>query len=78
MKQLEYVPEIQSELGQLTKVELRKYVLDYYKNNLKGKEIINRDTGITIHFSMTSGRKQPWVKPCIKKRPKWSEYYQIW
>ena len=32
-------------------------MLDYYKNHLKGKEIINIDTGITIHFSMTSGRK---------------------
>ena len=38
MKQFEFVPEIQSELGRLTKMELRKYVLEYYKNNLKGKE----------------------------------------
>ena len=70
MKQFEYVPEIQSELGRLTKMELRKYVLEYYKNNLKGKEVINTDTGITIHFSMTSGRKLPWVKPCIRKKLK--------
>lgn len=52
-----YVPEIKSELSGLSKSELRKYILDYYKKNLKGLEVVNDDTGITIHFSMTSGRK---------------------
>jgi len=42
MKQFEYVPEIKSELGDLTKAELRRYVLDYYKQNLKGKRGDNR------------------------------------
>ena len=40
MKQFELVPEIQSELGHLTKMELRRYVLDYYKHYLKGKEVM--------------------------------------
>ena len=52
-----FVPEVFSELNRLSKSELRKYILDYYKKNLKGLEVINVDTGITIHFSMTSGRK---------------------
>ena len=68
MKQFEYVPEIQSELGKLTKMELRKYVLDYYKYNLKGKEVINNDTGITIHFSMTSGRKTAMGEAMYQKK----------
>ena len=36
---------------------MRKYILDYYKQNLKGLEVVNDDTGIIVHFSMTSGRK---------------------
>ena len=68
MKQFEYVPEIQSELGSMTKMELRRYVLDYYKNNLKGKEIVNIDTGITIHFSMTSGRKTAMGEAMYQKK----------
>ena len=36
---------------------MRKYMLDYYKQHLKGTEVINEDTGITIRFSMTAGRK---------------------
>ena len=36
---------------------MRKYILDYYKKHLKGTKVVNEDTGITIHFSMTSGRK---------------------
>ena len=52
-----YIPEINSELNGLTKSELRTYILDYYKQNLKGIEVVNNDTGITIRFSMTSGRK---------------------
>ena len=36
---------------------MRQYILDYYKKHLKGTEVVNDDTGITIHFSMTSGRK---------------------
>ena len=68
MKQFEYVPEIQSELGAMTKMELRRYVLDYYKNYLKGKEIINNDTGITIHFSMTSGRKTAMGEAMYQKK----------
>jgi len=40
MKQFELVPEIQSELGHLTEMELRRYVLDYYKHYRKGKEIM--------------------------------------
>ena len=68
MKQSEYVPEIQSELGRLTKMELRKYVLEYYKNNLKGKEVINIDTGITIHFSMTSRRKTAMGEAMYQKK----------
>ena len=43
MKQFELVPEIQSELGHLTKMELRRYVLDYYKHYRKGKEIKKTD-----------------------------------
>ena len=57
MKKFEYVPIIQSELRQLSKMEMRHYVLEYYKKNIKGKTVVNKDTGITIHFSMTSGRK---------------------
>jgi len=56
-KRYAFVPEVFSELNRLSKSELRKYILDYYKKNLKGLEVINVDTGITIHFSMTSGRK---------------------
>lgn len=52
-----FIPEINEELNGLSKAELRKYILDYYKKHLKGIEVINEDTGITIHFSMTSGRK---------------------
>ena len=68
MKRFEHVPEIKSELGRLTKMELRKYVLEYYKNNLKGKEVINTDTGITIHFSMTSGRKTAMGEAMYQKK----------
>jgi hypothetical protein len=68
MKQFEYVPEIQSELGNLTKAELRRYVLDYYKQNLKGKEVINKDTSITVHFSMTSGRKTAMGEAMYQKK----------
>lgn len=57
MKKYIFIPQINSELNSLSKAELRKYILDYYKKNLKGIEVINDDTGITIHFSMTSGRK---------------------
>ena len=57
MKKYTYIPQINSELNGLSKAEMRKYILDYYKKNLKGIEVINDDTGITIHFSMTSGRK---------------------
>ena len=52
-----YIPEINSELNGLTKSELRKYILCYYKQHLKGIEVVNNDTGITVRFSMTSGRK---------------------
>jgi len=68
MKQFEYVPEIQSELGNLTKAELRRYVLDYYKQNLKGKEVVNKDTGITVRFSMTSGRKTAMGEAMYQKK----------
>lgn len=68
MKQFENVPEIRSELSALNKAELRRYVLDYYKNNLKGKEVINLDTGITIHFSMTSGRKTAMGEAMYQKK----------
>ena len=68
MKKFEYVPIIQSELGQLTKMELRHYVLEYYKKNLKGKTVVNKDTGITIHFSMTSGRKTAMGEAMYQKK----------
>ena len=42
MKKFEYVPIIQSELRQLSKMEMRHYVLEYYKKNLKGKTVVNK------------------------------------
>ena len=68
MKQFEYVPEITSELNDKTKIELRKYVLEYYRSKLKGKEVVNKDTGITIHFSMTSGRKTAMGEAMYQKK----------
>ena len=68
MKKFEYVPRIQSELSHLSKMELRRYVLDYYKKNLKGKGVVNKDTGITIHFSMTSGRKTAMGEAMYQKK----------
>ena len=68
MKKFEYVPKIVSELGHLSKRELRKYVLDYYKNILKGKSVVNIDTGLTIHFSMTSGRKTAMGEAMYQKK----------
>ena len=68
MKKFEYVPIIQSELGHLTKMEMWRYVLEYYKKNLKGKTVINKDTGITIHFSMTSGRKTAMGEAMYQKK----------
>lgn len=56
-KKYAFIPEISTELTGLSKHELRRFILDYYKKHLKGIEVINEDTGITIHFSMTSGRK---------------------
>ena len=56
-KKYGFIPEINSELNGLSKAELRRYILKYYKEHLKGTEVVNEDTGITIHFSMTSGRK---------------------
>lgn len=56
-KKYGFIPEINSELNGLSKAELRRYILKYYKEHLKGTEVVNKDTGITIHFSMTSGRK---------------------
>ena len=56
-KKYTFIPQINSKLNGLTKSELRKYILDYYKQNLKGIDVVNNDTGITIRFSMTSGRK---------------------
>ena len=56
-KKYKLIPEITSELKGLSKSEMRQYILDYYKKHLKGTEVVNDDTGITIHFSMTSGRK---------------------
>ncbi len=56
-KRFLYIPEITTELDGMTKSELRKYILEYYKRNLKGLVVVNIDTGITVHFSMTSGRK---------------------
>ena len=53
----QFIPEITTELVGLSKTEMRKYILDYYKKHLKGTKVVNEDTGITIHFSMTSGRK---------------------
>ena len=37
--------------------ELRKCVLEYYKENLRDLEIKNEDTGIIVRFSMTNARK---------------------
>ena len=68
MKKFEYVPIIQSELSQLSKMEMRHYVLEYYKKNLKGKTVVNKDTGITIHFSMTSGRKTAMGEAMYQKK----------
>ena len=68
MKRFEYVPIIQSELSQLSKMEMRHYVLEYYKKNLKGKTVVNKDTGITIHFSMTSGRKTAMGEAMYQKK----------
>lgn len=56
-KKYKFIPEITSKLKGLSKSEMRLYILDYYKKHLKGSEVVNDDTGITIHFSMTSGRK---------------------
>ena len=56
-KKYKLIPEITSKLKGLSKSEMRQYILDYYKKHLKGTEVVNDDTGITIHFSMTSGRK---------------------
>ena len=56
-KKYKFIPEITSKLKGLSKSEMRQYILDYYKKHLKGTEVVNDDTGITIHFSMTSGRK---------------------
>ena len=56
-KKYKFIPEITSKLKGLSKSEMRLYILDYYKKHLKGTEVVNDDTGITIHFSMTSGRK---------------------
>lgn len=56
-KKYRFIPEISSELIGLSKAEMRRYILEYYKEHLKGTEVVNEDTGITIHFSMTSGRK---------------------
>ena len=67
-KRYAFVPEVFSELNRLSKSELRKYILDYYKKNLKGLEVINVDTGITIHFSMTSGRKTAMGEAMINVR----------
>ena len=68
MKKFEYVPIIQSELRQLSKMEMRHYVLEYYKKNIKGKTVVNKDTGITIHFSMTSGRKTAMGEAMYQKK----------
>ena len=68
MKKFEHVPIIQSELGHLSKMEMRRYVLEYYKKNLKGKTVVNKDTGITIHFSMTSGRKTAMGEAMYQKK----------
>ena len=56
-RKYKFIPEITSKLKGLSKSEMRLYILDYYKKHLKGTEVVNDDTGITIHFSMTSGRK---------------------
>lgn len=67
-KKYGYVPEIVTELSGLSKSDLRKYVLDYYKKNLKNKEILNRDTGIKVRFSMTSGRKTAMGEAMYQKK----------
>lgn len=56
-KKFKYIPSITTSLDGKSKSDLRKYVLEYYKNHLKGLEVVNEDTGITVCFSMTSGRK---------------------
>ena len=67
-KKYGYVPEIVTELSGLSKSDLRKYVLDYYKKNLKNQEILNRDTGIKVRCSMTSGRKTAMGEAMYQKK----------
>ena len=67
-KKFEYIPEIASELDGLSKSELRRYILDYYKKHLKDQKVVNKDTGITIQFSMTSGRKTAMGEAMYQKK----------
>ncbi|MDR0927335.1 MAG: hypothetical protein LBO69_06165 [Ignavibacteria bacterium] len=37
--------------------DTRRYVYDFYKEHLQGKSVVNKDKGITIHFT-SIGRKK--------------------
>lgn len=41
-----YIPHIKIQV----KTDLRKYVKDYYTNNIQGKTIVNKHFGLTIYF----------------------------
>ena len=51
------IPETTTIWKGKSKKELRELVLSYYKKNIAGTTIVNKDLGITIEFPVRSGRK---------------------
>lgn len=57
MSKKDKIPEITSIWNGKSKKELRELVLSYYRKNIAGTTIVNKDLDITISFSVRSGRK---------------------
>jgi len=56
-KNFKFVPETTSIWNNIKISDLRNVVFDYFRNNLKGRKVVNDDLGITVWFSMENARK---------------------
>ncbi len=55
------------QFSSLTAKEIRNNVYNYYRDNLQGKQIVNKDTGITISFNKDGRHKTASLNASIPK-----------
>ena len=62
------IPSTHSLWDKLDNNERRKAVLEFFRTHLKGKKVLNEDTGLSIEFTIKSGRKTAYGEAMYPKK----------